>query len=957
MESREIQIRGAREHNLKGIDVSIPRERFVVITGPSGSGKSSLAKDTLYAEGHRRYVECLSAEARQYLQQIRKPAMEGIEGLPPAIYIEQRPSVRNPRSTIGTATELYDLLRLLYAKVGSPTCCRCGKQIEAHSLEQMTDRLLELPEGTRVTILSPLLQERTGGVGRFLESLERQGFLRIRVHGEVLELGDPQLRKMRRPESLEVVVDRLSVRAGIRSRLNDSIETAAKLSDGVVKAWIDPGGVGQREWTFSERAVCGNCGSSFPELTPRLFSFNSPHGACPSCSGLGKLRRVDARRVIPDPRLSLREGAIHPWQKRWNAHVQQVLESLAQHLGFDLYTPFGKLPDKVQRVLLYGSEGEEVPFRFKGTSDHREVRRPFEGVVPNMERRYRETNSEKVRQDIGSYMTDQICPGCDGTRLREESLAVRVQEKTIGEIASYSIRQAKGFFAGLVLPDFQSEVVGEVVEQIRKRIDFLGQLGLDYLTLDREVSTLSGGEAQRIQLATHIGSGLVGVLYILDEPTLGLHARDTRRLLDLLQRLRDRGNTVLVVEHDEQTILAADHVIDMGPGAGVDGGRVVYCGIPKNLRRTRNSITGKYLGGDRTIPIPEQRGNPNRRFLTIKGARHNNLQGITARIPIGLFTCVTGVSGSGKSSLVLDALHPALAERLHGIRGAGKTGGTAGTKPVTLGGVEYFDKVITVDQAPISRSPRSNPATYTGLFSTLRDLFAQLPESRRRGYGPARFSFNVKGGRCEVCQGEGLRKVEMHFLPDVYVTCDLCRGRRYNRETLDVRYRGKSIAEALEMTVAEALGFFEPVQQLHRRLEVLSEVGLGYIQLGQPATTLSGGEAQRLKLARELCRAATGRTLYIMDEPTTGLHFVDIDRLLQVLRRLTEAGNTLVIIEHNLEMIKTADWVIDLGPEAGDRGGQLVAQGPPEEIASHPASHTGRFLRRILPAARPAKGG
>ncbi len=948
MEPREIQIRGAREHNLKAVDVSIPRERLVVVTGPSGSGKSSLARDTLYAEGHRRYVECLSAEARQALQQVRKPAVDRIDALPPAICIEQRPSGRSPRSTVGTATELHDLLRLLFAKAGTPHCQRCGEPVQAQSLEQMADRLLELPEGTRLLLLAPLPGTPEAGWRKVLDSLERQGFLRVRVDGRIHELADAKLRQKRGTFSAEVVVDRITIRPGIRGRLSDSIETAARLSDGRVGAWIDPDGPQEQEWIFSEHAVCATCGASFPDITPRLFSFNSPQGACPRCSGLGRLRRVDEHLVVPDPGLSLDEGAILPWRTRPGAHARQVLESLADHVGFDLYTPFEKLPARGRKMLLHGSEGRKIPFRFPGPSEGRELLQDFEGVIPNMERRYLETSSEKIRQEIDAYMTIQDCPDCRGARLKPEALCVLLAGKHIGELASKTIAGLRSFFAGRVLSPFQEALVGHLLDQIRKRLDFLCELGLEYLTLDREGNTLSGGEAQRIQLATHIGSGLVGVLYILDEPTLGLHARDTQRLLDLLKRLRDRGNTVLVVEHDAQVILEADHVIDMGPGAGVAGGEIVFCGTPADLVGLDSSPTGRHLRSSRTRPAALVRKEPDRGYLVIKGVRQHNLKGITARIPLGLVTCVTGVSGSGKSSLVLDALYPALTSRL--ARGHGpriRQGNRSGPLPV-LDGVEFLDRVVPVDQAPLSRSPRSNPATYTGLFSLLRDLFAQLPEARRRGYGPARFSFNVKGGRCEVCRGDGLRKVEMHFLPDVYVTCDLCKGRRYNRETLEIRYRGKNIAEALAMTVQEALAFFEPVPQLQRRLQILAEVGLGYIQLGQPATTLSGGEAQRVKLARELGKATAGRTLYLMDEPTTGLHFVDIERLLLVLRRLTEAGNTVLVIEHNLDVIRAADWVIDMGPEAGGEGGRIVAEGTPERIASEPASHTGRYLREVL---------
>jgi excinuclease ABC subunit A len=950
IEPREIQIQGAREHNLKGVDVSIPRERFVVITGPSGSGKSSLAKDTLYAEGHRRYVECLSAEARQYLQQVRKPAVDQIDALPPAIYIEQRPSGRSPRSTVGTATELYDLLRLLYAKIGVPHCHRCGEPVQAQSLEQMADRILELPDGTRLILLAPLLGTPKGGWRKVVDNLERQGFLRIRVDGGIHELSDPKLRKRGPVSTSEVVVDRLAIRPGIRGRLTDSIEMASRLSEGMVRAWIDPETAREQEWTFSEQPVCGSCGASFPEVTPRLFSFNSPHGACPDCSGLGKLRRVDAHLVVPDTGLSLDEGAILPWQRRPGVHVRQVFESLADHLGFDLYTPFGKIPARARKALLHGSEGRKIPFHFRGASESREILQVFEGVIPNLERRYRETNSEKTRQEIGAYMTVQDCPACKGARLKPEALSVTLGGRGIGDLTSRSMEELRRFFDELELSAFQQALVGHGLEQLRLRLAFLCELGLDYLTLDREGTTLSGGEAQRIQLATHIGSGLVGVLYILDEPTLGLHPRDTRRLLGLVKTLRDRGNTVVVVEHDAQTILEADHVIDMGPGAGVAGGEIVFRGTPGELLGCPDSLTGQYMSGIRSVPVAAARRRPDRGTLVIKGARQNNLKGVTARIPLGLLTCVTGVSGSGKSSLVLDALYPSLADRLSGPRDPRLDRPRRDRKASRLEGTEFLDRVIPVDQTPLSRSPRSNPATYTGLLSLVRDLFAQLPEARRRGYGPTRFSFNVKGGRCEVCQGDGLRKVEMHFLPDVFVTCDLCKGRRYNRETLEIRYRGKNMADVLAMTVEEALAFFDAVPQLQRRLEILSEVGLGYIQLGQPATTLSGGEAQRVKLARELGKATTGRTLYLMDEPTTGLHFVDIERLLEVLRRLTEAGNTVLVIEHNLDVIRAADWVIDMGPEAGEKGGRIVVEGPPERVASAPDSHTGRYLREVMEA-------
>ena len=944
MTSRLIEIHGAREHNLKGIHVSIPREKLVVVTGPSGSGKSSLARDTLYAEGHRRFVECLSAEARQQFQQLRKPEVDRIEGLPPSLCLEQRPASRNPRSTVGTATELYDLLRLLYAKAGMPHCPKCGRPIHAQSLEQMADRLLELPEGTRLVVLAPLEPAAAGGQRKLFERLERRGFVRVRVNGEMRELSDPRAGVEGRCESLEVVVDRLVLKPGLRGRLTDSIETAAQLSDGIVMAWL-PGenGSGGEEWVFSERPVCPRCRVPLPEMHPRLFSFNSPHGACPACGGLGKQRRVDPDLVVPNPRLSLSEGAIHPWRAHKGVHVRQVLESLARHAGFDLLAPFGDLPEHAKRLILYGSGKEKVRFRLSSASGRRDETRPFEGVIPNLERRYRETSSERVREEIRPYLRDQPCAACGGFRLRTEALHVRLRGRHIGELCTLSLGALKAFLEEEAAEPFEWKVVEPVLAEIRSRLECLCSLGLDYLDLSREVHTLSGGEFQRVQLATHVGSGLVGVLYILDEPTLGLHPRDTGRLLELLSRLRDQGNTVLVVEHDPQTILAADHVIDMGPGAGVLGGEVIYAGDPEGLKNCRQSVTGQFLSGERVIEVPGKRGKRIARgALVIKKAGLHNLKDITVRIPVGLFTCVTGVSGSGKSSLVLDTLYPALLKTVTGSR-PGPELRLAGIE-----GVEFFDKVIQVDQTPLSRSPRSSPATYTGIFTLLRDLFAQLPEAKRRGYKPTRFSFNVKGGRCEVCQGEGLRRVEMHFLPDVFVTCDLCGGRRYNRETLEVRYRGRNISDVLEMTVEEARSFFEPVPPLRQRLEILAEVGLEYIQLGQPATTLSGGEAQRVKLARELGRAATGRTLYLLDEPTTGLHFVDIEKLLRVLHKLTAAGNTVVVIEHNLEVIKSADHVIDLGPEGGEAGGRVVAEGTPEEVARNPASHTGRYLRELL---------
>jgi excinuclease ABC subunit A len=940
-----IHVRGARQHNLKNIEVVLPRNKLVVITGLSGSGKSSLAVDTLYAEGQRRYVETLSTHTRQFLQQMERPDVDMIEGLSPAISIEQRPQARTPRSTVGTATEIYDFLRLLFAKAGTPHCPRCGRQIDFRGLDESTERLLSLPEGTKVMILAPFVEEDGKAFKQRIARLQREGFLRVRYAGVIWSLEDEIPVEGQGPHALEVVVDRIVLKPGIRARLADSTRIAAALSDGLVRAAIEAAGAEPDEWVFGRRSACLQCGYAFPEISPRLFSFNSPYGACPACDGLGTTMAVDPDRVVPDPSLSLRQGALHPWREKRGSFPLQVLESLAAHYRFDLDTPFARLPAKIRRVLLYGSGRESILFRFGAGSASENISRPFEGVVTQLERLYREAPSEEVRAQAAAYMDARPCPSCKGSRLRPEALSVRVGGKDIGELTAMSVRDARGFFSRLSLSPFQEAVVGRVVEEIVRRLGLLEDLGVGYLGLDRETYSLSGGEAQRIQLATHIGSGLVGVMYVLDEPTVGLHARDGQRLMETLRGLRDAGNTVIMVEHDEACILGSDYVVDMGPGAGLRGGEVVFSGPPDKLKESERSLTGLYLSGRAVIPLPSRRRKASKGFLEIRGACHNNLKNIDVKIPVGLFTCVTGVSGSGKSSLVIDTVYKAMARYLHRSR-------EVPGRFASIRGVELFDRVVEIDQAPLGRTPRSNAATYTGVFALLRDLFAQLPESRLRGYGPSQFSFNVEGGRCEACKGEGVRRIEMHFLPDVHVVCDVCKGKRYSRQTLEVRYRGRSIADILEMTVEEARAFLEPVPRIVQWLSILSDVGVGYIQLGQPATRLSGGEAQRIKLARELGKQATGRTLYILDEPTTGLHFADIERLLLVLERLAEAGNTVVVIEHNLEVIKSADYVIDLGPEGGEAGGFIVAHGTPEEIAEAEESHTGRFLRPVLERSR-----
>ena len=944
-----IRIRGARTHNLKNVNLDLPRHRLIVITGLSGSGKSSLAFDTLYAEGQRRYVESLSAYARQFLQLMEKPDVDLIEGLSPAISIEQKATSHNPRSTVGTVTEIHDYLRLLFARVGEPYCPNHPQQkLAAMTVSQMVDAVLTLPEETKLMILSPAVVNRKGEQQELLFELRAKGFVRVRVDGTVHEIDAvPKLAKNVK-HTVEVVVDRLRVRADLKQRLAESFETALRTGDGRAIAVEMDAGI---EHLYSAKFACPICNYSLEELEPRLFSFNNPMGACPRCDGLGTVTFFDPKRVVAFPHLSLASGAIKGWDRR-NQFYYQLLQSLAKHYAFDLERPFDELPERVQQVVLYGSEKEKIAFQYltdRGRSVTRE--HAFEGIIPNLERRYRETDSIMVREELAKYLNSKPCPECEGTRLKREARHVKVgppgSEKPIYEVSNWPLRQASEFFRSMTLEGQRQAIAEKIVKEIVNRLAFLNNVGLDYLSLDRSAETLSGGEAQRIRLASQIGSGLTGVMYVLDEPSIGLHQRDNDRLLATLKHLRDLGNSVIVVEHDAEAILSADHVVDMGPGAGEHGGQVVAQGTPDDIRRAPHSLTGQYLAGRRQIPIPAHRHRMDpERVLTITGASGNNLKGIALKLPVGLFVCVTGVSGSGKSTLINDTLYHAIARHLYGS--------AAEPAPYEeLTGVEFYDKVISVDQSPIGRTPRSNPATYTGLFTPIRELFAQVKEARERGYGPGRFSFNVKGGRCEACQGDGLIKVEMHFLPDVYVACDVCHGQRYNRETLEVQYKGKNIHDVLSLTVEQAFAFFEPVPAVARKLATLLDVGLGYITLGQSATTLSGGEAQRVKLALELSKRDTGRTLYILDEPTTGLHFHDIEMLLTVLHRLRDHGNTVVVIEHNLDVIKTADWIVDLGPEGGDGGGTIIAEGPPEQIAATPASFTGRYLKPALERQAP----
>ncbi len=949
MNSEWITIAGAREHNLKNITVKLPRNRLTVITGLSGSGKSSLAFDTLFAEGQRRYVESLSAYARQFLDQMQKPDVDYIEGLAPAISIEQRTAGSNPRSIVATSTEIHDYLRLLFANLGRQHCPSCGKPVAQQTAEEMVERLLRLPVRTKLVLLAPQVRDRKGRHEEVFDSLRRQGFVRARVDGALVELdGLPPLDK-KKNHSVDVVVDRLIITKLIRSRLTDSTELALRQGGGLMIVLHEENGQ-WRETLYSEKHACPDCGISFEKQTPRHFSFNSPYGACPTCSGLGLHLVFDEDLVVPNRELSIEKGAIHAWRRggrRLIIYYNGLLRALARHYKFDLATPFKDLPERIRRILFYGSGAETLAFGFWRGGAWRQYAKPFEGVIPNLVRRHAETDSELVKKRLEQYMGRRPCPVCKGARLKPEILACTVAGQSIVEICRLSVREAGAFFERLRLTAQEEKIAREVLKEIRQRLSFLINVGLDYLTLDRESGTLSGGEAQRIRLATQIGSGLVGVLYVLDEPSIGLHHRDNQRLIRTLQNLRDMGNTVVVVEHDEDTIRQADYVVDLGPGAGRHGGEVVFAGAPAALLADPRSLTARYLNHALSIEIPSRRRAPAGGWLTIAGAQENNLRNITVRIPLGLLVCVTGVSGSGKSTLVDDILRRALFRRFYGSKE--QPGRHAG-----LTGVSQLDKVVVIDQAPIGRTPRSNPATYTGAFTLMRQLFAGLPVSRVRGYGPGRYSFNVKGGRCEKCRGDGILKIEMHFLPDVYVTCETCGGRRYNRETLEVKYNGRDIAEVLELTIDEALDFFSRIPVLRRKLQTLSEVGLGYVQLGQSATTLSGGEAQRLKLSAELSRKATGRTLYLLDEPTTGLHFADIQKLLNVLNRLRAAGNTVVVIEHNLEVIKTADYIIDLGPEGGAAGGAIVAEGTPEQVAACERSYTGALLRRVLGDRRAA---
>ncbi len=937
MSATHIHVRGAREHNLRNLELRIPRDRLVVITGPSGSGKSSLAFDTLYAEGQRRYVESLSAYARQFLEQLGKPDVDSIDGLSPAIAIEQKTVGRNPRSTVGTITEIHDYLRLLFARVGQPHCWQCGRAIESQTIQQMSDRVLALPEGTRVQVFAPAVRDRKGEYKRELEAWQRQGFVRARVDDALVELGQEIALDKRRKHTIELLVDRIAVKPAARSRVAESIETAVGLAEGMVAIDVGPG---EEEWLLSERAACLACGLSYPEIEPRSFSFNNPHGACAACGGLGVAQSLDPARVVPDPALPLKK-AVAPWSGRSAPrYYGALLEALASHFGVELDSPWSELPKSARDGILFGVE-EPIPLPVPGSAEP--IARRFDGVMAELARRA-EAAGEDGAEGLARFQSASPCGSCGGTRLRVEALGVKLAGRSIAELSALSVADARAFFAALELPSAQQAIAARILGEIGNRLRFLADVGLDYLTLDRAAGTLSGGEGQRIRLATQIGSSLMGVLYILDEPSIGLHPRDNRRLLESLVRLRDVGNSLLVVEHDEETIRAADWVIDMGPGAGVHGGAVIAEGTPDEIAAHASSPTGAYLSGRKSIPVPARRRRPGKRLLTLAGCREHNLQDLTLRVPLGCFTAVTGVSGSGKSTLINDTLYRALAARLHG---AGEPPG----RFARIGGLEQLDKVIDVDQSPIGRTPRSNAATYTGVFDGIRELMSQVPEARVRGYAPGRFSFNLKGGRCESCQGDGILRIEMHFLPDLYVRCEACGGRRYNRETLEVRYKGLSIADILELSVEEALAFLENVPQVARPLRTLHEVGLDYLHLGQAATTLSGGEAQRIKLARELSRRATGRTLYLLDEPTTGLHFGDVAKLLEVLGRLVDAGNSVLVIEHHPDVIKCADWVIDLGPEGGSGGGRIVAEGTPEEVARCEASHTGRALRGVLGSA------
>jgi excinuclease ABC subunit A len=934
----QIVIRGARAHNLKNINVTIPRDKLVVLTGISGSGKSSLAFDTIYAEGQRRYVESLSAYARQFLGQMDKPDVDSIEGLSPAISIDQKTTSRNPRSTVGTVTEIYDYLRLLYARIGRPHCPKHGIEITAQTVDQMVDRLMEYEERTRMQILAPVVSGRKGEHAKLLSDIQKQGYVRVRIDGEIVELGETITLEKNKKHTIEVVVDRIVIKDDVRARLTDSIEQALKLSGGRVVIDV----IGKEELMFNANLSCPECGFSMDELSPRMFSFNSPYGACPECDGLGSKMVVDPDLLVPDRSKSIEEGAFEAWAGSTSNYYPQFLASVCRHYNIPMDVPVSELTEEQMKIILYGTNGEKITFRYENEFGRtREAVVPFEGIIGNLERRFRESPSDSIREYIEQYMSSSPCEACKGKRLKPESLAVTVGGKNIAHVTDLTIEEAQQFFDELELTEKERMIAGLILKEIQERLGFLNNVGLNYLMLSRSAGTLSGGEAQRIRLATQIGSRLMGVLYILDEPSIGLHQRDNDRLIRTLLQMRDLGNTLIVVEHDEDTMLAADYLIDIGPGAGIHGGRVVAEGTPQQVMENPNSLTGDYLSGRRFIPLPAERREPNGKWLEIRGARENNLKNINVKIPLGVFVCVTGVSGSGKSTLVNEILYKHLAKELNRAR----------MKPGEFDdilGLEHLDKVVDIDQSPIGRTPRSNPATYTGLFDDIRDVFAATNEAKIRGYKKGRFSFNVRGGRCEACKGDGIIKIEMHFLPDVYVPCEVCKGRRYNRETLEVRYKGKNISDVLEMTVEDAAGFFKNIPRIHRKLQTLLDVGLGYMKLGQPATTMSGGEAQRVKLASELYRRSTGKTIYILDEPTTGLHFEDVARLLKVLHRLVESGDTVLVIEHNLDVIKTADYVIDLGPEGGNRGGTIVGTGTPEQLAENERSYTGKYLKPIL---------
>lgn len=938
MAQNYIVVKGARAHNLKNIDVKIPRDKLVVLTGLSGSGKSSLAFDTIYAEGQRRYVESLSAYARQFLGQMDKPDVDSIDGLSPAISIDQKTTSRNPRSTVGTVTEIYDYLRLLFARVGQPFCPHCNIPITSQTVQQMVDRVLELPERAKIQVFAPLVRGRKGEHGKLFEDIRKQGFVRVRVDGEIRDLSEEIVLEKNKKHTIEVVVDRIVVKDDVATRLADSLETALNLTGGTVTVSVIDG----EDLVFSQNLACPECGFSVAELSPRMFSFNSPYGACETCSGLGTNMEVDRDLILPDRSKSLSEGALAPWAGTASNYYPQLLESACKHFGIKMNVPVEDIPPEKLDLLLYGAPGEKIRFHYEndfGQSKTAEIY--FEGLIPNLERRYRETASDYVREFIEEYMSAKPCPACNGDRLKPEVLAVRIDDKNISQVTRLSVNDALDYFEELQLSEKEMAIARLILKEIKSRLGFLRNVGLEYLSLSRAAGTLSGGEAQRIRLATQIGSALTGVLYVLDEPSIGLHQRDNVRLIRTLEHMRDLGNTLIVVEHDEDTMMAADYIIDIGPGAGVHGGQVVAQGNPEEIMRDPNSLTGQYLSGAKLIPVPEKRRKPNGKWLEVIGAKENNLKNLSVKFPLGVFTAVTGVSGSGKSTLINEILHKALAHHLNGAK----------SKPGThkqIKGLEHLDKVVDIDQSPIGRTPRSNPATYTGVFDDIRDVFATTNEAKIRGYKKGRFSFNVKGGRCEACRGDGIIKIEMHFLPDVYVPCEVCKGLRYNRETLEVKYKGKSISDVLDMTVEDALEFFKNVPRIQRKLQTLFDVGLGYMRLGQPATTLSGGEAQRVKLASELHRRSNGRTMYILDEPTTGLHIADIERLLEVLQRLVEAGDTVLVIEHNLDVIKTADYIVDLGPEGGDQGGTVVATGTPEQVVKVEESYTGQFLGPIL---------